>query len=375
MHPERKRIEFLDTIRGLAALAVLLSHSFIFAWPDRVSWFVNLPFTNLFFNGKQAVAMFFVLSGFVLSRPFCGSEGPVRTINLPAFYVKRFTRIWLPWFFAFCLSALAQVYLFRPWTTSIPITDWADQFWHVPMTLKNFFLQCLFLQHDAKVQLLNQDWSLGIELKASVLLPVFVFLVPGRRIIGLLAAAATLFVFKSTGICYVSFILGVLLARFNKFPVDWLRARSEKIRIGFFFLSLLVYQSFQLFGPTNSSWVVTSVGCVMILIASLSSRRLQALLEKRPLVFLGKISYSVYLLQFITILCVLPAWVHLLNLLGFRQVYVLLPLTLLASVSVTILMSALSYRFVEVPCISLGSWLSKKFSRNSKTAPVRPAVT
>src|SRR5258708_5514461 len=100
MHPASKRIEFLDTIRGLAALAVLLSHSFIFAWPGQVSWFFNLPFINIFFNGKEAVTVFFVLSGFVLSRPFCGNDGPVRTINLPVFYLKRFTRIWLPWFFA-----------------------------------------------------------------------------------------------------------------------------------------------------------------------------------------------------------------------------------------------------------------------------------
>jgi peptidoglycan/LPS O-acetylase OafA/YrhL len=208
-----------------------------------------------------------------------------------------------------------------------------------------------------------------------VLLPFFIFLVKGRRAPGLLAVAVLLFIFIPSGINYDSFIIGVLLARFHDSPVGWLRKRSEYIRFGFFFASLLVYQTYQLLGTGNYSWIGTSLGSAMILVAGLSSRRLQAFLEKRPLVLLGKISYSVYLLQFITILCVLPAWLHFLNLLDLRQIYVLLPLTLFASVSVTILMSAIMYRYVEVPCISLGSWLSKKLNRRPKTAPAAPAVT
>ena len=82
------RMEFLDSIRGLAALVVLLSHSFIFEWPKAVSQFINLPFVNLAFNGKEAVAMFFVLSGFVLSRQYLSPPGNTQTsgkIFLPSF--------------------------------------------------------------------------------------------------------------------------------------------------------------------------------------------------------------------------------------------------------------------------------------------------
>jgi peptidoglycan/LPS O-acetylase OafA/YrhL len=157
-------------------------------------------------------------------------------------------------------------------------------------------------------------------------------------------------------------------------PVDGLRKRAEGAKVVFFFAGLLGYQATQLLGFTKLTWVVTSLGCVMILLATFSSRRLQAFLEIRPLVFLGRISYSVYLLQFITILCLIPPWLHFLNSLGLYNKYLLLSLTLLADVSATLLMAAISYRYVEVPCISLGSWLSKKISRKPKTGPATPTT-
>jgi peptidoglycan/LPS O-acetylase OafA/YrhL len=91
----------------------------------------------------------------------------------------------------------------------------------------------------------------------------------------------------------------------------------------------------------------------------MSSRRIQLVLQLQPITFLGRISYSVYLLQFIVILCVLPAWVHLLNNIGMQRTCWLLPLTLAASVGVTVGLSAATYRLIEMPCIELGHWSSK----------------
>ena len=92
-----------------------------------------------------------------------------------------------------------------------------------------------------------------------------------------------------------------------------------------------------------------------------------------PLVFLGKISYSVYLLQFIIILCLLPPWLHFLNLAGLERTVWLLPLSLIGSVGMTVGLSALSYRYIEIPCIELGRRLSKKwqatFSKKKLTYP------
>src|ERR1700742_1415897 len=65
------RIEFLDSIRGLAALAVLLSHAAgVLVAPAFFFYVLHIPLLNAGFDGKAAVAMFFLLSGLVLSRPY-----------------------------------------------------------------------------------------------------------------------------------------------------------------------------------------------------------------------------------------------------------------------------------------------------------------
>jgi peptidoglycan/LPS O-acetylase OafA/YrhL len=114
MYSQPKRIEFLDSIRGLAALFVLLGHTQgAFAWP---AWFylpAHWPFISIFTSGAEAVAMFFLLSGYVLSKPFVEiGPAPQRKIFLPTFYLRRFIRIWPPWFFAFTASILARKFLF-----------------------------------------------------------------------------------------------------------------------------------------------------------------------------------------------------------------------------------------------------------------------
>jgi peptidoglycan/LPS O-acetylase OafA/YrhL len=110
-------------------------------------------------------------------------------------------------------------------------------------------------------------------------------------------------------------------------------------------------------------WVVTAVGCALILISVFGNLTLQRMLNCRPAVFLGRISYSVYLLQFIIILCLLPPLVAMLNQFGVTQPSVLFPVTIFASVVATIGGAAIMYHFVELPVINFGHWLTKKIQQ------------
>lgn len=371
------RIESLDSIRGLAALAVLLSHTLgTLEWPSSLSWRF-LPFINIMFDGRSAVAMFFVLSGFVLARPYFAPAGQTsRRLLVPAFYVRRITRIWIPWFLVFCLSIFAKAYLVGNYTTNPPTTKWLEYLWHSPMTVSTFLRQCAFAIEDTKYQLLPQDWSLRIELKGSALIPVFLFLIR-RHILLLLGFSLLLLVFLSSGEYYVSFALGVLMAQYYVRGESQIRSLRFSAKLGILIVGLLLYQT--RFGATclempryfdKATWCACSAGCVLILAASLGSRRIQAVLNHGAITFLGRISYSVYLLQFIVLLCFLPPFVHGLNMSGIQSAILLVPLTIAFSVLVTVACSAITYRIVEVPSIEFGHRLTKLMHRGfSKEAP------
>jgi peptidoglycan/LPS O-acetylase OafA/YrhL len=376
-YSQPKRIESLDTIRGLAALAVLLGHTLgTFAWPDSMVFWARFPLANMLFDGRSAVTMFFVLSGFVLSRPFLTkspAEQNYRQLFVSAFYLRRVTRIWIPWFSIFCLSALMRAYCFHYYQTAPPLSEQSKHFWSADLTLSSFFRQCAFMLQNAERQLLPQDWSIRVELKGSALVPVFIFLAR-RHILLLFGAGGLLLLFIHTGSYYFSFVLGVFAAKCLTSGEPILRSLSFVSKCGLLVFGISLYQArlaTNYIGMGGSgmadriAWCICSIGCVIIITTSLGSRRIQATLSHGVLVFLGRVSYSVFLLQVIVIMCVLPPVTRGFNLMGVQSLFLLLPLTFVVAVSVTVAIAAITYRLIEVPSMALGHWASSYVGRQS----------
>src|SRR5258708_2753785 len=63
-----RRLDYLDSIRGIASLAVIGWHYFeAYNMPLGCTWWITKPLVTLFYDGGAAVCIFFVVSGFVLS--------------------------------------------------------------------------------------------------------------------------------------------------------------------------------------------------------------------------------------------------------------------------------------------------------------------
>ena len=106
----KERIGQLDSLRGVAALTVLIGH-FTNIFPEKLDgsniWW-NIVFHSpliCVMAGHQAVIFFFVLSGFVLSLPFYQ-----RTVPYTPWMVKRFCRIYFPYYGAMLLTMLLAAY-------------------------------------------------------------------------------------------------------------------------------------------------------------------------------------------------------------------------------------------------------------------------
>src|SRR5579875_141267 len=142
MRQAKVRLEYLDGLRGLAALFVVFHHAFVTFYyaPQAVraglasplATFLAILFKSLFTFGHEAVVVFIVLSGYVLMLPIA------RTVDgyMPhgvLDYLKRRARRILPPYYAALAFALLIIFcvpgMNRPfhafWDTAIPITRWA----------------------------------------------------------------------------------------------------------------------------------------------------------------------------------------------------------------------------------------------------------
>ncbi|MDQ0010575.1 peptidoglycan/LPS O-acetylase OafA/YrhL [Luteibacter jiangsuensis] len=86
----------IDTLRGASILLVVIHHLGLrlpLHKTDAADWLPAPFLKGLIQNGYEAVFIFFVISGFLITRHALERDGPLREIDWRAFYVRRIARI------------------------------------------------------------------------------------------------------------------------------------------------------------------------------------------------------------------------------------------------------------------------------------------
>lgn len=92
----QNRLLFLDGLKGIAAIWVILHHFYLMTFPVLpTTWckLEDIPFVNIFFNGNFAVHLFLIISAFLMTMIIR------KTDTLPSFQrivVKRYFRLMIP---------------------------------------------------------------------------------------------------------------------------------------------------------------------------------------------------------------------------------------------------------------------------------------
>lgn len=159
-----ERFPALDAVRGLAALSVVAFH----AYKDlagRPGW--DTPLGTFAYSLQWAVPVFFVLSGFLLYRPFAAAiaRGAARP-DARAFLWRRAARI----FPAYWLALVVFGTLAQP-----------DRLW-TPDGVVRYGLLLQVFDADTVYHVLGTAWSLSIEVGFYLALPVLAWLI--ARILG-----------------------------------------------------------------------------------------------------------------------------------------------------------------------------------------------
>jgi peptidoglycan/LPS O-acetylase OafA/YrhL len=348
-----RRLDYLESLRGLAALFVFLHHHYMTA-PIFLD-VVRLTPLRFLINGRSSVIFFFVLSGFVIVYGIANSS---RKFSYPNFVLRRIIRIYLP-YVASGLIAIVCYFMLHP----KPLFDTAitfNEMWSEHLRLGTV-AQFLLLAGTPAANTINSvAWSLVYELRISLLLP-FLFLL-GIRIPWVLwlfvvvELVANRFrqdsvpfhgtdVFSSLDVTVhfvLPFVLGIFLAiRFSRGAIPDLDATP--IRAGFLLCVALIL--LMIFRDESAS-----LGAAILLFVALGWRKFQDVLRWPLLIKLGTISYSLYLTHAIVLQVMVRAF-H-----GAIPLGVSLALSLVASIGVAIVF----YRFVEKPTHRLSQWVGQQ---------------
>ncbi len=306
--------------------------------------------------GPEAVVVFFVLSGFVLVLPML--QG--RALDLWSYYPRRILRLWLPSAGAMAF-AIIVILLGHQKPETAP-SEWARAFSFATLTpsqiVDSFFLI------TGSTQVNNPLWSLRWELLFSLMLPV-AFLAVARItrghwwwMIGCGAATAIGTVLGVQALIYgPMFLAGCVAAVMwtSRTPprgaaAPWLLTVAGIVAIGVPDLVRVILPDLLPAGARGALQGFVTLGAALMVRGLASPSGLARLLGTAPFRFLGRISFSLYL-------------VHMPILLGSLHVAPGTPhRALLIAVPVAFVVAWLFTLFVEEPSARLARAVGRRAS-------------
>jgi peptidoglycan/LPS O-acetylase OafA/YrhL len=359
----RSHIPGLDGIRAVAVFLVIGYH-FGLEWID----------------GAMGVTMFFGLSGFLITWLLLKEHESAHVINLKAFYCRRTFRIF-PAFYAFWLFTGA-VYLLRghdlEWGVRISSAFYASNYY-------------LGLTQGGRDSVLNHTWSLAVEEQFYVLWPMVVVLARGntQRLTKVLSAIiVTIWMWRpllylgyhvDASYIYHAFdtradalMVGCLLAVVLRRGVliAPLRRLCSHVLAPFVSLALLAASSYLTWSDPSGRYSFTIgyaleplvIAVFIVQMIALTKERTWRWFEHPVMLYLGRISYSLYLYQQITLFTA-------------RRMTESVPVAiqLAFAIAVTAAFASVSYVVIEKPFLAVGRKLILRM-KHPLAADQRPAA-
>jgi peptidoglycan/LPS O-acetylase OafA/YrhL len=365
-----KRISELDGIRAFAILPVLLTHlapeSSEHAWEfARFGW--------------VGVDIFFVLSGFLITGILLKAK--TSTTYYRNFYARRILRIW-PVYFTILFLVLGVIPLVRPNTHDHPEIG----FWAFALFVQNLF------PLGKLGRALGPTWSLGVEEQFYLIWPFVVARFTSKGLFRLLVLAIA-----------VSPLIRMLVVRIGGDPMyaytatfcrldglaagaalsitlteGWLSHPMMKRISSFLMLVslplIIIYFSGQSGVGLDSPWIFSLLAAFATATVSFAllpgASYLKTVLNLRPLQFIGKISYGLYLWHTLVYLFLEKSFLYrVLRFQHHRSLSMFAVGTL--EVAAAICVATASWYLLEQPCLRF----KERFEGPAQQALTKSAVT
>ena len=349
----------LDAVRGFAALSVLLFH-YSLMW--RAPEYFESGWRSLlypFMAGHEAVLLFFLLSGLALAKMLSGSGH-----SYPRYALRRVLRIYGPYLAALIVSIGGAAL----WQNSTGFGRWSGKTWSQPVSFPLVLQHVLLLGHYDSGQYNLSFWSLIHELRISLLFPLLYAAIRSMRpaVVLPITVLSSMFAHERaqqhtrlhdlwvTASFVGIFAGGVLIAENAEAISRWFRGLTRFERMLFGLVSFALYCEGHRLGSVPAIWrfqewsiVAGSAGLIVVAMNSVSTKRF---LQTEVPQFLGRISYSLYLVHAAVLFALTAILWGKISPLYFGPLYVVSAL----------LIGTLFNRFVERPFIRLSRSVTAK---------------
>lgn len=373
-----QHVPVLDGIRGMAILMVMVCHTlsmFKALGGAYVSGFQNFLFF-VFGSGWLGVDLFFVLSGYLITRILINSRGEQNYfVN---FYARRTLRIF-PIYYLYITVVIFILPLFIPYMRVQIQSNLALNY----LYLQNTFV---FLSGSLPEYLMGHLWSLAVEEHFYLIWPLVVYKVKDKRIfhVGVAVIIGALLLrniiifgsgFRTGAVDYYTYrftfcradalMLGAMLAyAVRNIHLSQLLQRYGKACLygsGLLSVMLLIYAYFQdpSAGITNSNKVISSIGYTIFplfftfiiynLLNSTSESLSNRFFDNTMMRFFGKYSYAIYIVHYPVIAFIYANFLEDFNYDPLTKVLILFVVTITSSS----IIAWLSYHLFEKHFLSL----------------------
>ncbi|HBD0040511.1 TPA: acyltransferase [Escherichia coli] len=348
----------LDGLRGYAALSVVIFHSIIHYNYSKWAYFAMSPIDSFFnhdstifsvmisiFNGSTPVLIFFILSGYVLSASVKRNQ-----IGFLNFIIKRVGRIY-PSVFACVILTTIVIFAIRHFGSDYPAPSLLD------VTYNSLLV-------DNKV--LGVTWTLTIEMAFAFI--VYPLVVLRKRYGGVVLVSIMIYsiiaINKPALTLYIPYMNVSMLAFCAGMFLDSEMAKHSFKRSGKYILLAMICTATigRIYNEWSELFILTHVILCTSIIGSLlhSESNIKKLLESRLSIYLGKISYSLYLFS-------VPVGYIFYFLFDS---YFLTPefygFFVGVAISVaSVILSSITYKYIEKPCTDATARISKFIFQSS----------
>lgn len=365
---DSQRIASIDGVRGMASLVVVLYHCSLVAMPHLdgglATWLTQSP-AKLAFAGTEAVMVFFVLSGFVVALPVL-RDG----FAWSRYYPTRVLRLYLP-VWASLVLATALIALVPRDAATMPDGSWMQNAQATTVTPSMFLEEAGLLIPSYDIN--NVLWSLRWELIFSLALPLFVgaaVLLRRWALLAVIVASVLTVVGRIIDVDALVYLPVFMIGTLMAVRLDDLLAWLRRPRRGWFWpcvtavaLALLIasWLARPIAAPGSIGgrvmWGLAAVGATLVILVAMGWPVVRNLLERRAAQWLGRVSYSLYLVHVPLIATLAYLW-------GSENWWLVAAVGLPAS----LILAGLFHRVVEAPAHRFSRLVGGAMSRRKASS-------